>query len=78
MILAITELKIFFALVQLMALLHGHSYSAHAMGCTAVLKAIQWFKDPCMNTNIEPEGKKLKEVHGIFLVATITAVTTLH
>lgn len=48
-----------------MALLHGHSYSAHAMGCTAVVKAIQWFKDPCTNINFEPEGKKLKEVCGI-------------
>lgn len=45
-----------------MALLHGHSYSAHAMGCTAASKAIQWFKNPCTNINIEPEGRKMKEV----------------
>ncbi|KAG4962899.1 hypothetical protein JHK82_039579 [Glycine max] len=34
---------------KLKALLHGHSYSAHAMGCAAGIKSIQWFKDPCSN-----------------------------
>ncbi|KAG0478247.1 hypothetical protein HPP92_012966 [Vanilla planifolia] len=46
---------------KLMALLHGHSYSAHAMGCAAAVKSIQWFKDPSTNINIE-NGRKLKEV----------------
>lgn len=48
---------------ELMALLHGHSYSGHAMGCTAAVKAIQWFKDPSTNCNILPEGLYLREVN---------------
>ncbi|ONK70535.1 uncharacterized protein A4U43_C05F34720 [Asparagus officinalis] len=59
---------------KLMALLHGHSYSAHAMGCSAAAKAIQWFKDPCTNTNIEPEGKKLKELWDGKLVLQISSL----
>lgn len=47
---------------KLMALLHGHSYSAHAMGCTAASKAIQWFKDPQTNPNIIPKGRRLREL----------------
>ncbi|RYR40327.1 hypothetical protein Ahy_A09g046059 [Arachis hypogaea] len=34
---------------RLKALLHGHSNSAHALGCMAAVKSIQWFKDPCSN-----------------------------
>jgi len=48
--------------VQLMALLHGHSYTAHAMGCTAALKAMQWYRDPSTNLNIDTDHMKLKEV----------------
>ncbi|OMO91501.1 Aminotransferase class-III [Corchorus capsularis] len=40
---------------KLKALLHGHSYSAHAMGCTAAAKSIKWFKDPMTNHNITSE-----------------------
>ncbi|KAF9614442.1 hypothetical protein IFM89_018678 [Coptis chinensis] len=47
---------------KLMALLHGHSYSAHAMGCSAATKSIQWFKDPLRNLNITAKGKLLREV----------------
>ncbi|KAL5699264.1 Bifunctional dethiobiotin synthetase/7 [Ranunculus cassubicifolius] len=47
---------------KLMALLHGHSYSAHAMGCSAAAKAIQWFKDPSRNLNITAQGTKLREL----------------
>ncbi|RDX82061.1 Bifunctional dethiobiotin synthetase/7,8-diamino-pelargonic acid aminotransferase, mitochondrial, partial [Mucuna pruriens] len=47
---------------KLMALLHGHSYSAHAMGCAAAVKSIQWFKDPCSNPNITSEGRLLREL----------------
>eukprot|EP00268_Persea_americana_P043244 TRINITY_DN4341_c0_g1_i3.p1 TRINITY_DN4341_c0_g1~~TRINITY_DN4341_c0_g1_i3.p1 ORF type:complete len:169 (+),score=21.26 TRINITY_DN4341_c0_g1_i3:1189-1695(+) len=47
---------------KLMALLHGHSYSAHAMGCTAATKAIQWFKDSQTNLNIIPEARRLREL----------------
>lgn len=47
---------------MLKALLHGHSYSAHAMGCAAAVKSIQWFKDPCSNPNITSEGRLLREL----------------
>ncbi|KAH7671757.1 Dethiobiotin synthase protein [Dioscorea alata] len=59
---------------KLMALLHGHSYSAHAMGCTAASKAIQWFKDPCTNINIEPEGRKMKELWDMQLVLQLSSL----
>ncbi|KAF4383950.1 hypothetical protein G4B88_016383 [Cannabis sativa] len=47
---------------KLTALLHGHSYSAHALGCTAATKAIRWFKDPQTNKNLNSEGSSLKEM----------------
>ncbi|WZZ91254.1 hypothetical protein YC2023_119833 [Brassica napus] len=47
---------------KLQALLHGHSYSAHAMGCATAAKAIEWFKDPETNHNIIPQGGILREV----------------
>ncbi|RVW29811.1 Bifunctional dethiobiotin synthetase/7,8-diamino-pelargonic acid aminotransferase, mitochondrial [Vitis vinifera] len=47
---------------KLKALLHGHSYTAHAMGCTAAVKSIKWFKDPQTNSNITSEGRLLREV----------------
>ncbi|XP_010443450.1 PREDICTED: bifunctional dethiobiotin synthetase/7,8-diamino-pelargonic acid aminotransferase, mitochondrial-like [Camelina sativa] len=46
---------------KLKALLHGHSYSAHAMGCATAAKAIEWFKDPETNHNITSQ-RTLKEV----------------
>ena len=49
-------------MVQLTALLHGHSYTAHAMGCSAAVKAIQWFRDPSTNSNLDFDRMKLKEV----------------
>ncbi|CAL0325586.1 unnamed protein product [Lupinus luteus] len=47
---------------KLKALLHGHSYSAHPMGCMAAAKSIPWFKDPCSNPNITSEGRLLREL----------------
>ncbi|XP_077238285.1 adenosylmethionine-8-amino-7-oxononanoate transaminase [Tasmannia lanceolata] len=58
---------------KLMALLHGHSYSAHAMGCTAAAKAIQWFKDPQTNQNIIPKGRRLRELWDDELVRHISS-----
>ncbi|EMS50925.1 Biotin synthase [Triticum urartu] len=46
---------------KLTALLHGHSYTAHAMGCSAAVKAIQWFRDPSTNSNLDFDRMKLKE-----------------
>ncbi|KAF3452815.1 hypothetical protein FNV43_RR03248 [Rhamnella rubrinervis] len=58
---------------KLKALLHGHSYSAHAMGCTAAAKSIKWFKDPQTNGNITSEGKLLKELWDEKLVSQISS-----
>lgn len=58
---------------KLKALLHGHSYSAHAMGCTAAATAIKWFKDPNTNPNIIPERNLLKELWDVELVRQISS-----
>ncbi|KAI3904661.1 hypothetical protein MKW98_014841 [Papaver atlanticum] len=58
---------------KLMALLHGHSYSAHAMGCTAAVKAIQWFKDPLTNLNITSEGRQMRELWDAELASQISS-----
>ncbi|KAK1290895.1 hypothetical protein QJS10_CPB18g00222 [Acorus calamus] len=58
---------------KLMALLHGHSYSAHAMGCTAAVKAIQWFKDRHTNPNIVHEKQCLKELWDPELVRQVSS-----
>ncbi|KAF6168699.1 hypothetical protein GIB67_026585 [Kingdonia uniflora] len=55
------------------ARVHGHSYSAHAMGCTAAVKAIQWFKDPLTNLNMAAEGRHLKELWDVELVNQISS-----
>ncbi|WOL05523.1 bifunctional dethiobiotin synthetase/7,8-diamino-pelargonic acid aminotransferase, mitochondrial [Canna indica] len=57
---------------KLMALLHGHSYSAHAIGCASAAKAVQWFKDPSTNANIDVERKILKELWDVELVHKIS------
>ncbi|KAA3485936.1 bifunctional dethiobiotin synthetase/7,8-diamino-pelargonic acid aminotransferase, mitochondrial [Gossypium australe] len=60
----------------LKALLHGHSYSAHAMGCTAATKSIKWFKDPNTNLNITSEKSQkilLRELWDAELVQQISS-----
>ncbi|KAK8619937.1 hypothetical protein V6N13_066433 [Hibiscus sabdariffa] len=60
---------------KLKALLHGHSYSAHAMGCTAAAKSIKWFKDPITNLNITSEKSRkilLRELWDAELVQQIS------
>jgi dethiobiotin synthetase/adenosylmethionine--8-amino-7-oxononanoate aminotransferase len=32
------------------------------MGCTAALKAMQWYRDPSTNLNLDADHMKLKEV----------------
>ena len=34
------------------ALLHGHSYTAHPLGCSAALEALDIFQDPALNPNL--------------------------
>ncbi|CAF1698632.1 unnamed protein product [Brassica napus] len=57
---------------KLKALLHGHSYSAHAMGCATAAKAIEWFKDIETNHNIIPQGGILRELWDEELVQKIS------
>ncbi|PKU71047.1 bifunctional dethiobiotin synthetase/7,8-diamino-pelargonic acid aminotransferase, mitochondrial isoform X1 [Dendrobium catenatum] len=59
---------------KLIALLHGHSYSAHAMGCAAAVKSMQWFKDPTTNINIEHGEGKLKELWDMKFVHHISSL----
>lgn len=61
-------MKFLYILFQLKALLHGHSYSAHAMGCTAATKSIKNYKDQKKNPNLTPNGRALKEVSNFSLV----------
>ncbi|KAF5456289.1 hypothetical protein F2P56_025788 [Juglans regia] len=63
----------FLADSKLMALLHGHSYSGHAMGCTAAAKSIKWFKDPQTNLNVNSEGTSLRELWDEELVGQISS-----
>ncbi|CAH2069617.1 unnamed protein product [Thlaspi arvense] len=58
---------------KLKALLHGHSYSAHAMGCATAAKAIEWFKDPETNHNITSQGGTLRELWDEELVQQISS-----
>uniref|UniRef100_A0A0D3GXX9 Adenosylmethionine-8-amino-7-oxononanoate aminotransferase n=1 Tax=Oryza barthii TaxID=65489 RepID=A0A0D3GXX9_9ORYZ len=59
---------------KLTALLHGHSYTAHPMGCTAAVKAIQWYKDPSTNSNIDLDRMKLKELWDGVLVNHLSSL----
>ena len=38
------------------ALLHGHSYSAHAVGCAAAVHALSLYRDPASNPNLRGLG----------------------
>ena len=37
---------------KLKALLHGHSYTAHAIGCSAAVTALDMYIDPACNPNL--------------------------
>ncbi|XP_041990774.1 bifunctional dethiobiotin synthetase/7,8-diamino-pelargonic acid aminotransferase, mitochondrial-like [Salvia splendens] len=63
---------------KLKALLHGHSYSAHAIGCAAAVKSIQWFKDCNTNINLIPESRLLQEVWDAELVVRISLLPAVH
>ncbi|KAL9442451.1 hypothetical protein AB3S75_020875 [Citrus x aurantiifolia] len=62
---------------KLKALLHGHSYSAHALGCAAAAKSIKWFKDPQTNHNIIPERRLLRELWDLDLIQQISSHRTV-
>ena len=45
------------------ALLHGHSYSAHAVGCAAAVHALSLYRDPASNPNLRgPGAERLDDV----------------
>ncbi|KAL2928922.1 Bifunctional dethiobiotin synthetase/7 8-diamino-pelargonic acid aminotransferase mitochondrial [Bienertia sinuspersici] len=68
----ILPLAVTLATEALKALLHGHSYSAHAMGCTAAAKSIKIYKDQKKNPNLTPEGRVLRELWDAKLVNEIS------
>ncbi|KAL8223013.1 hypothetical protein R6Q57_020412 [Mikania cordata] len=57
---------------KLNALLHGHSYSAHAVGCAAACNSVKWFKDSQTNPNIIPGQNLLTELWDAELVRKIS------
>ncbi|KAI3754628.1 hypothetical protein L1987_54415 [Smallanthus sonchifolius] len=57
---------------KLDALLHGHSYSAHAVGCAAACNSIKWFKDTQTNPNVVPGQNLLRELWDTELVQKIS------
>ncbi|KAF7154301.1 hypothetical protein RHSIM_Rhsim01G0006800 [Rhododendron simsii] len=63
---------------KLQALLHGHSYTAHALGCTAAAKSIKWFKDSKTNINLISEGSLLRELWDMDLVQQISLLRTVN
>ncbi|CAN4084271.1 unnamed protein product [Withania somnifera] len=63
---------------KLQALLHGHSYTAHAVGCTAAVKSIKWFKDSKTNHNLIAEAMLLRELWDSDLVRQISLLPAVH
>ncbi|KAK4415274.1 Bifunctional dethiobiotin synthetase/7,8-diamino-pelargonic acid aminotransferase, mitochondrial [Sesamum alatum] len=63
---------------KLKALLHGHSYSAHAMGCAAAVKSVKWFNDSNTNMNLISESRSLQELWDAELVSQISLLPAVH
>ncbi|KAK6783709.1 hypothetical protein RDI58_017163 [Solanum bulbocastanum] len=63
---------------KLQALLHGHSYTAHAVGCTAAVKSIKWFKDSKTNHNLISEAMLLRELWDSDTVRQISLLPAVH
>lgn len=59
---------------QLDALLHGHSYTAHAVGCSSAVISLQYFSNPAKNPNLLPGGRRLREVNMPLMVYDIKQV----
>lgn len=58
---------------KLDALLHGHSYTAHAVGCASAVVSLQYFSDPSKNSNLLPGGRRLRELWKPELVSLISS-----
>ena len=56
------------------ALLHGHSYSGHPLGCALGLAALDAYADPSMNPNFRPGpgGGRLTELWGGDVLAALS------
>ncbi|CAM6083387.1 unnamed protein product [Calypogeia fissa] len=61
---------------KLDALLHGHSYSAHAMGCSAAVTSLKYFSDPNRNSNLLSNGR-LQELWNPELVNEISRLPSI-
>ncbi|KAL3684990.1 hypothetical protein R1sor_003012 [Riccia sorocarpa] len=61
---------------KLDALLHGHSYTAHAMGCATAVATLQHFSDPVKNSNLTTDGR-LQELWCPELVSAISCHTSV-
>ena len=47
---------------KLSALLHGHSYTAHPIGCHAAATALRLLADPASNPNLAAYGGRMREL----------------
>ncbi|CAK9195180.1 unnamed protein product [Sphagnum troendelagicum] len=63
---------------KLDALLHGHSYTAHAIGCASAAISLQYFSNPLRNPNLLPSGRRLKEFWKPELVSEISWHQAVH
>jgi dethiobiotin synthetase/adenosylmethionine--8-amino-7-oxononanoate aminotransferase len=59
------------------ALLHGHSYSAHAIGCAAACAALDAYADPTRNPNILPASGTLRELWPAALVRELSTLPSV-
>ncbi|GBG80321.1 hypothetical protein CBR_g30689 [Chara braunii] len=50
------------------ALLHGHSYSAHPIGCSAAIEALSSFSNLVVNPNYVPDKHQLQELWDVELL----------
>lgn len=57
---------------KLLALLHGHSYSGHAIGCQAAVASLQFFCDPERNPNLLSCKQFLRELWDPDIVSDIS------
>uniref|UniRef100_A0A7S0E974 7,8-diamino-pelargonic acid aminotransferase n=1 Tax=Hanusia phi TaxID=3032 RepID=A0A7S0E974_9CRYP len=54
------------------ALLHGHSYTAHPIGCSVAIAAFDIFSDPALNPNLSAKQDKLEDLWPIEEVVALS------
>eukprot|EP00898_Chlorokybus_atmophyticus_P000065 jgi/Chlat1/1059/Chrsp110S08633 len=62
---------------KLDALLHGHSYTAHAIGCQAAVTALKLYVDPRKNPNYNPASGTLRELWDTSLAHNISSLSNV-